>query len=278
MASENIRMGTCRAILGGVDLGFTMGGVEVTVATTTHETKVDQLGDAVAAEVIMGRTITVKAPLVETSVANMTSVMPGATLLTVGGAFTLGKITVATNPADGDTVTVSGKVFTFRTAVSLAGDVLIGANAGATASNLRDALAASSDVVLSRFDWTVLASVVTGTAKSKGTVLNGTPLVAGQVSITLQAFAGGVEPTSSSVTVTTATGISLLAQAKELRLHPIAKPLNDTSEDLVIPLAACAGGMNFAYKYDAERVFDCEFKGYPDPVTSVLFTYGGSAA
>lgn len=274
MASENIRMGTCRVTFGGVDLGFTMGGVEVTVATTTHETKVDQLGDAVAAESIMGRTISVKAPLVETSVYNMTNVMPGATLNTVGGASTVGTITMATAPIAGDTVTIGGVVFTFRAALTFANDVLVGGTTTIAATNLKNVLAAHPDPFISRFTWTSSAAIVTGTAKIKGASLNGSSLTAGQVSITVVPFASGVEPTSANVSVTTATGVSLLAGAKELRLHPIAKLVTDTSEDLVIPLAACAGGMSFAYKYDAERVFDCEFKGYPNTGTGVLFTYG----
>lgn len=168
-STENIRMGTCRVLYDGVDLGFTTGGVEVAVATTTHETKVDQFGDTVANEYIMGRTITVTCPLVETTLENMATLIPGATLLT---------------------------------------------------------------------DNTVPASP------------------------------------KKNVVVTSGTGLSLLDRAKTLTLHPIAKDALDTSEDLVIPLAATAGAMNFAYKYDAERVFNCEFKGYPDAETGILFTYG----
>lgn len=168
-STENIRMGTCRVLYDGTDLGFTTGGVEVAVATTTHETKVDQFGDTVANEYIMGRTITVTCPLVETTLENMAAIIPGATLVTDN--------TDPQNP-------------------------------------------------------------------------------------------------KKNVIVTSGTGLSLLDRAKTLTLHPIAKPANDTSEDLVIPLAATAGAMNFAYKYDAERVFNCEFKGYPDSETGILFTYG----
>lgn len=171
-STENIRMGTCKITLDGVDLGFTMGGVEVAVATTTHETKVDQFGDTVANEYIMGRTITITVPLIETTLDNMAKVIPGSELIT---------------------------------------------------------------------DNTVPAS-----PKKKVVVKSG-------------------------------TGLSLLDLAKELILHPIAKPDADKSEDLVIPLAATAGAMNFAYKYDAERVFNCEFKGYPDSLTGVLFIYGDKA-
>lgn len=168
-STENIRMGTCKVLLAGVDLGFTTGGVEVAVTTTTHETKVDQFGDTVANEYIMGRSITVTIPLVETTLDNMASIIPGSELIT---------------------------------------------------------------------DNTVPAA-----PKKKVVVKSG-------------------------------TGMSLLDLAQELTLHPIAKADNDKSEDLVIPLAATAGAMNFAYKYDAERVFNCEFKGYPDSTTGILFIYG----
>lgn len=167
-STENIRMGTCKILYNGVDLGFTSGGVEVAVATTTHETKVDQFGDTVANEYIMGRTITITVPLVETTLDNMAAIIPGSELITSGSGPTLKK----------------------------------------------------------------------------------------------------------KVLVKSGTGISLLDLAQEMVLHPIAKPDNDTSEDLVIPLCATAGAMNFAYKYDAERVFNCEFKGYPDSATGVLFIYG----
>lgn len=168
-STENIRMGTCRVLFDGKDLGFTTGGVEVAVATTTHETKVDQFGDTVANEYIMGRTITVTCPLVETTLENMAAIIPGATLV----------------------------------------------------SDNTDPQAPKKNVI-----------------------------------------------------VTSGTGLSLLERAKTLALHPIANAEADTSEDLVIPLAATAGAMNFAYKYDAERVFNCEFKGYPDSETGILFTYG----
>lgn len=171
-STENIRMGTCRILYDGTDLGFTTGGVEVTVATTTHEVKVDQYGDTLANEYIMGRTISIKAPLVETTIDNMAKIMPGADLITD-----------------------------------------------------------NTDPLL--------------------------PL--------------------KKVVVKSGTGISLLGLAKELVLHPIANAVDDHSEDLVIPHASTAGAMNFAYKYDAERVFDCEFKGYADAVTGVLFIYGDKA-
>jgi len=167
-STENIKMGTCKISLGGADLGLTMGGVEVEVTTSTHETKVDQFGDTIVNERIMGRNIVVKAPLAETTLERMAAVMPAAELITDN--------TDPQNP-------------------------------------------------------------------------------------------------KKKVVVKTGVGTSLLDIAAELVLHPIDRPDSDVSEDLTIPLAATAGAMNFAYKYDQERVFNCDFKGYPD-ADGVLFLYG----
>lgn len=171
-SSENIKMGTCKILFDGVDLGLTMGGVEVTVETTTKETKVDQFGDTVANETIMGRNITVSAPLAETTIENMVALLPGTTM------------------------TVDS-----------------------------------------------------------------------------------VDPTKIKAEVSSGTGISLLLLAKEMILHPIELPDSDVSENLTIPLAATAGAMNFAYKYDEERVFNTTFKGYPDRAKNgLLFIYGDKTA
>lgn len=183
MGAENIRMGTCSIKFGGVDLGLTKGGVEVNVTTTKKEIKVDQFGDTVANEYIMGRNITVKVPLAETTLKNVADLMPGAVLVS-------------------------------------------------DSSN-------------------------TGTYSSPQ--------------------AGD----KYKVTVTSATGVSLFALAQELILHPIDKLESDTSEDLTIPLAATAGELSFAYKYDEERVFNAEFKGYPDNDATpkgLLFIYGDKTA
>src|SRR5699024_8454626 len=60
------------------------GGVEVEVATETHEVQVDQFGKAPVDEVIMGRTVTAKVPLAETTLENLIKIMPGATLVGSG--------------------------------------------------------------------------------------------------------------------------------------------------------------------------------------------------
>lgn len=170
-ASQNIKLGTCKITYGGVDLGLTAGGVEVDVATSTHETKVDQLGESVVNEFITGRTVMAKCPLVETTIDNLILIMPGAT-----------KVDDSAN------------------------------------SKLR-------------------------------------------------------------VDVSTGIGESLRDLAKELVLHPVALPDADVTEDFIIPLAGVAGALNFAYKIDSERVYNAEFKGYPDTAKAgLLFQIGDKTA
>lgn len=166
--TRNIRLGTCRVTYAGVDLGLTIGGVELTVDTSTHETKVDQFGETAVDEIITGRNIKAKVPLAETTLDNLVKIMPGATL-------------------------------------------------------------------------------VEETGKKR-------------------------------VEVTTGVGVSLLSLAQELRLHPISLADSDKSEDVVIYKAATPGSMNFAYKLDQERVYNTEFKGYPDPATGKLFYVGNDPA
>lgn len=83
--SENIKLGTCRIMFDTVDLGYTIGGVEVTVTTETHSTMVDQEGDTTVKEFIKGRNITVSTNLAETTLENLVAVMPGATLIDNAG-------------------------------------------------------------------------------------------------------------------------------------------------------------------------------------------------
>ena len=80
--TENVKLGVCKVSFGGQDLGFTKGGVEVNVETTTHEVTVDQMGETPINEYITARTCTVTVPLAETTLDNLVKIMPGATLVT----------------------------------------------------------------------------------------------------------------------------------------------------------------------------------------------------
>jgi hypothetical protein len=99
--TSNIRIGTCQIfyeddVAVEQDLGVTIGGVDVDVATSTRQTKVDQFGETVVEEVITGRSISVKVPMAETTLDMLTAIMPGATLVTDGIDPTMKKVEVKT--------------------------------------------------------------------------------------------------------------------------------------------------------------------------------------
>lgn len=282
--TKNVKLGVCQVLFDGVDLGYTQGGVEVTVKTDTHKVNVDQFGKTTINEYILGRDVMAKVPLAETTLENLVAIMPGATLVTTGGTAATGTITVTTNPVANDTILVNGATVTFKTALTGSGnEVLIGAAAANTATNLAAALNASTDPLIAAATYSVAGAVVTATYGSqligpvKGVEGNAFTLVTGtaaaKVTMSGATLTGGAEPTAKSVNVATGIGTDLLSVAKELRLHPSNKAASDKSEDFVIPLAATSGALNFAYKLENERIYNVEFNGYPDSA-SKLFTVG----
>jgi len=80
--TQNVKLGVCKVTFNGVDLGYTKGGVEVSVSTETHKVEIDQFGKTVINELIMSRNVQVKVPLAETTLENLVATMPGATLVT----------------------------------------------------------------------------------------------------------------------------------------------------------------------------------------------------
>ena len=289
--TKNVKLGVCQVFFDGVDLGYTQGGVEVTVKTDTHKVNIDQFGKTSINEYIMGREVTAKVPLAETTVENMVAIMPGATMTVVGGTIATGTITMpSTAPTTGSTVTINGATVTFKTALSVpavSNEVLIPSTytAAAQALNFIGALNVSTDPLIAAAYYTATASVVTvtygnqliyGTAGAKSADGNAFTLAAGTSTVTVGAptLTGGTEPTAKSVDVNTATGTDLLSIAKELRFHPVSQLATDLSQDFRIPLAATAGALNFAYKLENERVFNVDFTGYPDPTTGKLFITG----
>lgn len=294
--TKNVKLGVCKVFFDGVDLGYTKGGVEVSVKTETHKVNVDQFGKTTVNEYIMGRELTAKVPLVETTLENLAATMPGATLTLSGGVVATGSITIATNPVALETITVGGSTITFRSALLAAGavgadkQVLIGATAAATAANLVAALNGSADVNLSKcFYFTTIAGgptvvsirygnqLIYGARGNRTTEGNAFTLATGtaaaKVTVSGATLTGGANSTNASIDVPTGVGLDLLNYARELRLHPKTLPDSNKSEDFIIPLAATAGAMNFSYKLEDERVFDCEFGAYPD-AAGLLFAIG----
>lgn len=94
--TKNVKLGVCRVSFGGTDLGFTKGGVEVSVETETHEVTVDQMGETPINEYITSRTCTVTVPMAETTLENLVKIMPGATLVTDSSVDTKKYVNVPT--------------------------------------------------------------------------------------------------------------------------------------------------------------------------------------
>jgi len=278
-STKNVKLGVCSVVYKGVDLGYTKGGVEVDVSTSTHPVSVDQFGESVINEYIMKRDIKVTLPLAETTLENLVVTMPGATLFSDGTAAT-GSITFSAQPAANDTITLNGTVFTFKAAVTSATDILIGATLAATLTNAAAVLNASTVLKVAEASFTATATVLNVVYDQKGIAGNSYTLakVGTAATVSGATLAGGVDSTKKRVDVTNGVGTNLLDLAGKLTLHPIGLSYSDTSEDLVIPLAATPGGMKFAYKFNDERIFNVEMMGYPDSVTGKLFSLGDLTA
>jgi hypothetical protein len=280
VSTENVRLGVCRAIFDGVDLGVTKGGVEVEVTTETHKVMVDQFGQVAVNEFILARDVKVRVPMAETTMENLARVMPGATLTSMGGVRATGSIQLGTNPTANQTVIVNGVSIQFTSSAPSGNQVQLGASAAATATALAQFLQASTDIALVLATYTVNASTVTVTYDEVGTAGNAFTLAAGTSGATVSGatLSGGTNPTKKKVEVQHGAGIDLLAYARRLVLHPVAKPSSDKSEDFIVPLAMTPGAMTYSYKLDEERLFNVEFSAYPNSVTGVLFVIGDESA
>jgi hypothetical protein len=280
--TANVKLGVCRVYFDGADLGYTKGGVEVEVTTETYKVEVDQFGNTPINENIMGRQVSVKVPLAETTIENMIKIMPGATLVQTGGAKASGTVTFSTSaPVNNDSVTIAGVAFVFKTTPAGPNEMGIPASINAAAAALVEAVNDSdsgvSDIVVA----TAAAGVVTLTARLFGVAANAYTLAksGSNIAVSGATLTGGTAPTKLKASVPTGIGINLLTVAKKLVLRPIAQDnVGDKSEDFVIPRAATAGALTFAYKHDEERIFNVSFMGYPDPVSGKLFEVGNEEA
>jgi hypothetical protein len=87
-----------------------------------------------------------------------------------------------------------------------------------------------------------------------------------------------VGTTTKRLEINAAVGTSLRALAGELVLHPHDRPSTDKSADLTVPLAMCAGSLNFTYESGKQRVYAVEFEGFVDLTDGSLFNMGDPAA
>lgn len=274
-STKNVKLGVCKVFYGGVDLGLTKGGVEVEVTTETYRVEVDQYGQTAIKEQVMGRNVSARIPMAESTLENMANLMPGAALVTDGSrasaTLTFGTVTETT------TVTIGGQAFAFSNTAGGLYTVKIGQTVAETIENF---ISTVNRAGLQKLIGGVVAIqtgdlVVTIRAVDFGTAGN-TVTLAATLGVTTSGatLTGGAAQTKARLEVTTGTGTDLLDTAQELRLHPVNNPDTDFSEDFVIHRAATPGALSFAYKLDAERIFNADFSGYPHPVTGKLFAIG----
>lgn len=256
-STENVKLGVCNVLFDGVDLGFTKGGVEVEVSTSTKEITVDQMGETPIGEIIMGRTVSANVPLAETTLENLVAIMPGSTLISDGVAATGSVVFSTAAPVDGDKITFAGQTFTFKTTPAGGNDMAVPATIGAAATALAEKINAAP------FAYTATANAgsVSITAKNSGAAGNAaiTKTVATAANVTTTNLTGGADATKAQVMVSNGVNINLLKLAKTLVLRP--KGTNG-EDDFTILRAMCPGALNFAYQFDNERVFNASFKGY----------------
>lgn len=92
-ASGDIKLGSCWVTFGSitgsvgevVDLGYTKGGVTVSIDTATYPVTVDQEGDTPVAITITGRVVTCMVPMAETNYERLQKITPDSTYNPVTG-------------------------------------------------------------------------------------------------------------------------------------------------------------------------------------------------
>jgi len=84
----NVKLGVCKVVFKGVDLGHTIGGVEVTYSPEFQETKVDQY-TGIAERWLIGEKLSAKVPLAESSLVQLKAGLAHGT--EDGESLTLGK-------------------------------------------------------------------------------------------------------------------------------------------------------------------------------------------
>lgn len=72
----NVKVGVCTVSYNGVDLGHTVGGVEVTYEATYHDVIVDKYGETVVEKKLVSERYMAKVPLAEYTIANLKAAIP----------------------------------------------------------------------------------------------------------------------------------------------------------------------------------------------------------
>jgi len=265
-STTNVKLGICTIVFGGVDLGYTKGGVEVEVATETYKSMIDQFGNTPIKEYITARTCVVRCPLAETTLEILKDIMPGNTF--IDNATKQVTTFVEALPVDATIyrITVNGVDYEFLTTSTVPADLANGLLAVVNADPARamDATAPADDLILTArvSGKSYIAIEATDSPGAFDTVTDTTPSASG----------------SKRVDVTTNISADLLALASTLKLHPVSAGA-DLNEDFTVPLAATGGALTFSFKLDEERIYNVEFNAYPDDTQGgLLFQVGDTSA
>lgn len=90
--ASKVKVGVCSVTLGGVDLGHTMGGVEVSYEPEYFDVTVDKYGNTVVDKKLIGEKLSAKVPLAEYTIANLKVAMPNSSFAGAANArATIGK-------------------------------------------------------------------------------------------------------------------------------------------------------------------------------------------
>lgn len=71
-----VKVGVCSVTYNGVDLGHTVGGVEIVYQPTHHDVIVDKYGQTIVEKVLTGEQFQAKVPLAEYTIANLKNAIP----------------------------------------------------------------------------------------------------------------------------------------------------------------------------------------------------------
>ena len=75
----NVKVGVCDVTFNSVNLGHTIGGVEVTYEPVYKDVMVDAYGETIVEQYLIGEKLTAKVPLAESTIANMRNAIPQST-------------------------------------------------------------------------------------------------------------------------------------------------------------------------------------------------------
>lgn len=90
--ATNIKIGACKMLFGGRDLGHTKGGVTVNYAPEYSDIVADQFGETPVDKALLSEALTVVVPMTESQLANIKVAIPLATEVgATDGRLTVGK-------------------------------------------------------------------------------------------------------------------------------------------------------------------------------------------